>query len=72
MNDEVNEQWTNRYQQLIGILQWAVELGQFDIHIKVAKLYSFNCNPRKGHMEAVYNIFSYLRKHKNSKIVFDH
>ena len=23
-------------------------------------------------MEAVYNIFAYLRKHKNSKIVFDH
>ena len=72
MTDEVNKQLTNRYQQLIGILRWAVELGRFDIHVEVAKLSSFNCNPRKGHMEAVYNIFAYLRKHKNSKIVFDY
>ena len=72
LTDEVNEQFTNRYQQLIGILRWAVELGRFDIQVEVANLSSFNCNPRKGHMEAVYNIFSYLRKHTNSNIVFDH
>ena len=58
LTDEVNEQLTNRYQQLIGILRWAVELGRFTIHVEVSKLYSFNCNPRKGHMEAVYNIFA--------------
>ena len=58
LTDEVNEKLTNRYQQLIGILRWAVELGRFDIHVEVAKLYSFSCNPRKGHMEAVYNIFA--------------
>ena len=28
LTDEVNKQLTNRYQQLIGILRWAVELGQ--------------------------------------------
>ena len=72
MTDEENEQLTNRYQELIGILRWAVKLRRFDIHVEVAKLYSFNCNPRKGHMEAVYNISAYLRKHTNSKIVFDH
>ena len=72
LTDEVNKQLTNRYQQLIGILRWAVELGRFDIHVEVTKLSSFNCNPRNGHMEAVYNIFAYLKKHTNSKIVFDH
>ena len=65
LTDEVNKQLTNRYQQLIGILRRAVELGLFDIHVEVTKLSSFNCNPRKGHMEAVYSIFAYLRKHTN-------
>jgi hypothetical protein len=69
--DEVGDELTSRYQQLIGVLRWAVELGRFDIHVEVAKLSSFNCMPRKGHLEAVYNIFGYLRKHENSKIVFD-
>ena len=72
MTDEVTKQFTNRYQQLIGILRWAVELGRFDIHVEVAKLSSFKYNPREVHMEAVYNIFAYLNKHTNSKIVFDH
>ena len=69
---EVNGQLSNRYQNLIGILQYPVELGRFYIHFEVAKLFSFKCNPKKGHMEAVYNIFSYRRKHVNPKIVFDH
>ena len=72
LTDEVNGQLTNRYQQLIGILRWAVKLGQFDIHVEVAKLSSSNCNPRKGHTEGVYNIFAYLSKNTNSKILFDH
>ena len=65
LTDEINKQFTNRYQQLIGILRWAVELRRFEIHVEVTKISSFNCNPRKGHTEAVYNIFAYLRKHKN-------
>ena len=48
LTDEVNEQFTNRYQQLIGILRWAFKLGIFYIQVEVAKLSSFNCNPRKG------------------------
>ena len=62
LNDEVNGKLTNIYQQLIGILRWSVKLGRLDIHVEVAKLSSFNCNLSKGHTEAVYNIFAYLRK----------
>ena len=70
--DELGDELTNRYQQLIGILRWAVELGRFDILYEVAKLSSHNVMPRKGHLEAVYNIFAYLGKHENSKMVFDY
>jgi hypothetical protein len=27
--------------------------------------------PRKGHLEAAYSIFGYLRQHENVKLVFD-
>jgi len=27
--------------------------------------------PHEGHLEAVYHIFAYLKKHENSKVVFD-
>ena len=68
---ELSDTLVNRYQQYIGILRWAVELGRLDIHFEVSKLASFTINPRRGHMEAVYSIFAYLKKHLRSKIVFD-
>ena len=35
-NDECDADYTSRYQQLIGILRWAVELGRVDIQLEVA------------------------------------
>eukprot|EP00978_Attheya_sp_CCMP212_P039108 scaffold200363_cov50-Attheya_sp.AAC.4 len=59
-------------QQLIGILRWAVELGRIDIALEVSYMSSYLCAPRKGHIEAVYNIFAYLDKqHLESNLVFD-
>jgi hypothetical protein len=53
----------SRYQQLIGILQWAVEQGRVNILVEVSLMPSHLCQPRVGHLEAVYNIFAYLEKH---------
>jgi len=61
----------NYYQSLIGILQWAVELGRIDIYIDVAMLSSHSAEPRLGHLEQVLNIFSYLKNHTNSHLVFE-
>jgi hypothetical protein len=52
-------------------LRWAVELGTIDIYIDVALLSSFMAQPRVGHMNEVLHIFSYLKCHENSKLVFD-
>ena len=60
-----------RYQELIGTLRWATELGRIDILHEVSKLSSYNASPRKGHLEAVYRIFAYLKKKENSSIIFD-
>jgi hypothetical protein len=61
----------NYYQSLIGILRWAVELGRIDIYIDVAMLSSHLAEPRIGHLEQVFPIFSYLKHHTNSHLVFD-
>jgi hypothetical protein len=62
---------SGRYQQLIGILRWAVELGRVDILLEVSLLLSYLCQPREGHLEAVYNIFAYLEKHVEAAMAFD-
>lgn len=61
----------NYFQSLIGILRWAVELGRIDIYIDVAMLSSHLAEPRVGHLEQVLHIFSYLKHHINSHLVFD-
>jgi hypothetical protein len=61
----------NKYQNLIGVLRWAIELGRIDIYTEVSMLSSHLCAPREGHLEAVYSIFAYLKKHDRSKVVFD-
>jgi hypothetical protein len=50
----LNTQQANYYQELIGILRWAIELGRIDIHVQVAMLSSYTVQPRVGHMDAVF------------------
>ena len=62
------------YQQLIGILRWACELGRIDILTEVSVMSQYMCNPRKGHLDALFQIFNYLdqkKKYIKGKIGFD-
>lgn len=61
----------NYFQNLIGILRWAVELGRVDIHIGVALLSSYLVQPRTGHLEQAFHVFAYLKSHQRSTMVFD-
>ena len=67
----LNDEETNYYQNLIGILRWAVELGRIDIHVEVAMMSQYLMQPRRGHILEVYHIFAYLKSHKRSTMVFD-
>eukprot|EP00934_Nitzschia_sp_Nitz4_P006645 Nitzschia sp. Nitz4//scaffold645_size2074//1141//1920//NITZ4_009302-RA/size2074-exonerate_protein2genome-gene-0.1-mRNA-1//-1//CDS//3329556071//6635//frame0 len=62
---------TNRFQQLISILCWAIELGRVYILLEVSLLFTRLCLPREGHLETAYNIFAYLDEHPNAPLVFD-
>ena len=68
---ELGPEGTTRFQQLIGILRWAVELGRVDIYLEVSIMSQYLANPRFGHLEAVYHIFAFLKRYLKLKIVFD-
>ena len=59
------------YQSLIGILRWIVELGRVDICCELSMLSSHLALPREGHLQQTLNVFSYLRQHHNTEMVFD-
>ena len=65
---------TNRFQQLIGIPRWTIELGRIDILTEVSCLSQHLVEPREGHLIAVYKIFKYLSlrlKISRGRIVFN-
>ena len=68
---ELNAQDASYYQSLIGILRWMVELGRIDTCLEVSMMSSHLALPRQGHLQQVLHIFSYLKKHHSSSLVFD-
>lgn len=59
------------FQELIGILRWAVEIGRLDILLEVSLLSAYLAAPREGHLEQVFHIFGYLKKNPKRKLAFD-
>ena len=57
-----------KYQSLLGALQWAVSLGRLDVNTAVMTMSSFRVEPRKGHMDRVKRIYSYLSKFRHATI----
>ena len=61
-------QW---YQELIGQLRWAIELGRVDILLEVSLLSQHLALPREGHLEQVLHVLGYLKEHKKMRLLFD-
>lgn len=59
------------YQSLIDILWCIVELGQVGICLEVSMMSSNLALPQRGHLNQLYHIFAYLKKHHNDEMVFD-
>ena len=67
----LGDKLATRYMHLLGVLRWACELGRIDMLAEVSSLASHMCAPREGHLETIYKIFAYLKKHEKSTLVFD-
>ena len=65
MTEELGPDMASRYLQIIGIFRWAVEIERVDIFLEVSLLSQYQSGPRLGHMEVLYNVFAYIKKHKD-------
>jgi hypothetical protein len=51
-----------KYQSLIGAMQWAISIGRFDIAVHVMTMSSFRASPCHIHLERVKHMVGYLSK----------
>ena len=56
---ELKESTLQRYQELIGVLRWAVELGRVDILLETSMMSTHLALPQQGHLEQLYHMFGY-------------
>ena len=68
---ELDAEGIQYFQELIGMLRWAVELGRVDILLEVSLLSSFLASPRVGHLQQAYHIFGYLKNVGKRTIYLD-
>ena len=68
---ELKRDGHTRYQELIGILRWACELGRVDIQQETSMMSSYLACPRQGHLERLYYIFGYLKRVPKRKLCLD-
>ena len=68
---ELTSVGVQRYQDFIGVLWWAAEIGRVDILLETAMLSTYMALPRKGHLEQVYHVFGYLKTHSKCHLFFD-
>ena len=59
------------YQSLIGILRWIVELGRADIMMETSAMASMMAMPRRGHLDVLFQMFTFLKAKHNGVMVFD-
>ena len=70
-SQELKQDGLQRYQELIGMLRWAVELGRVDILLEMALMSTHLALPRWGHLEQLYHIFGYSKAHPKHNLFFD-
>ena len=68
---ELKEDGLHRYQELIGVLRWAVELGRVYILLETSMMLTHLALPRHRHLEQLYHMFGYLKANPKRKLYFD-
>ena len=68
---ELKADGIQRYQELIGSLRWAIELGRVDILLETSLLSKHLAMPREGHLEQALHVVGFLKSHKKLRLLFD-
>ena len=64
----LNDEEHSIYQKLIGTGLWVNSIGRMDIAYAIASLSRFSAAPKKGHLEALIEVFGYLKKFPDKRI----
>ena len=56
----LNEAQYRLYQQLFGMIEWAVHIGRFDIRYALTSLNRFSAAPREGQLTRLIKIFGFF------------
>ena len=57
----LNEAQHRLYHHLVGMIEWAVQIGRFDICYALTSLNQFSAAPREGQLTRLIKIFGYLQ-----------
>jgi Reverse transcriptase (RNA-dependent DNA polymerase) len=59
------------YQQLVGIAQWLITCGRFDLCYAVSSLSRYSSAPREMHLKMMERLFKYINKNKSLNVIID-
>ena len=59
------------YQEIIGMLRWAIEIGRVDINTEISLLSSYQAAPREGHLNQLLRVVAFLKKKPKLTLYFD-
>ena len=68
VSQELGADGLQAYQELIGVLRWAVEIGRVDILLETSMMSTHLALPRLGHLDQVFHIFGYLKERSKKKL----
>ena len=71
VTEELKADGLQFYQECIGVLRWAVEIGRIDILLEVSLMSSHLALPRIGHLEEIIHVFGYLKHVPKFRLAFD-
>ena len=70
VSPELKADGLQRYQELIRILCWVVELGRVDILMETSMMSTHLAMLGQGHLEQVHHIFGYLKERPKQTLFF--
>ena len=70
-SSELSSENITFFQEIIGMLRWAIEIGRVDIHTEVSLLSSYQAAPREGHLEQLLRIVAFLKRKPKLTLYFD-
>lgn len=68
---ELDDEERTLYQEFIGMIRWATEIGRVDVLHEVSIMSQFQAIPRLGHLEHLLRIFAYWKQSSRISLYFD-